>query len=294
MQQLRQKAIWKSILPSQPHNLSLKTHLEVSMFIKNDSKRTDVILALLNIIFFLGMITVNALANILPINGLNTGELSAFYPNLFVPTGLTFSIWGIIYILLFIYVIYALIAAIKGKHDILSIKTQIAFALTCILNGIWIFFWHYKLIVLSELVMLALLITLIYLFLKTDKLGTKGFLKTLAISAPINIYLGWITVATIANTTALLVAKNWGAWGISENIWTITMILIATCITVIMLIKKQGVYYALVVIWAFIGILIKRSADEILYKDITFTLSLSLGILVVVFIYVLIKKRLKS
>lgn len=264
------------------------------MFIKNDSKRTDVILALLNIIFFLGMITVNALANILPINGLNTGELSAFYPNLFVPTGLTFSIWGIIYILLFIYVIYALIAAIKGKHDILSIKTQIAFALTCILNGIWIFFWHYKLIVLSELVMLALLITLIYLFLKTDKLGTKGFLKTLAISAPINIYLGWITVATIANTTALLVAKNWGAWGISENIWTITMILIATCITVIMLIKKQGVYYALVVIWAFIGILIKRSADEILYKDITFTLSLSLGILVVVFIYVLIKKRLKS
>jgi hypothetical protein len=256
----------------------------------HDRKNAHILLAILNILLFAGMITMNALANILPINGLNTGELSAFYPNLFVPAGLTFSIWGLIYILLFIYVIYALVTAIKGNNGTLCIKTQLAFALTCILNAVWILFWHYKLIVWAELIMLALLAALIYLFLKTSKFDTKGVLKTLAISAPINIYLGWITVATIANTAALLVAKNWGAWGISENIWTITMILIATAITVIMLFKKQKICYALVIIWAFIGIYIKRAGADILYKDIIFTLSLSLGILIVVSLYVFIKK----
>lgn len=261
------------------------------MLIQNDSKKTHVILAILNIMFFLGMITVNALANILPINGLNTGELSAFYPNLFVPAGLTFSIWGLIYILLFIYVIYALVIAIKGNKGTLCIKTQLAFALTCILNAVWIIFWHYKLIIWAELIMLALLFTLIYLFLQTSKFDTKGMLKTLAISAPISIYLGWITVATIANTTALLVAKNWGAWGIPENIWTITLILIATGITIIMLFKKQKICYALVIIWALIGIYIKRCSADILYKDIIFTLSLSLGILILVSLFILIKKR---
>ena len=257
----------------------------------HDRKNVHILLAILNILLFAGMITMNALANILPINGLNTGDISAFYPNLFVPAGLTFSIWGLIYLLLFIYVVYALITAIKGKSVILCIKTQLAFALSCIFNGIWIFFWHYKMIIWSEVIMLALLGTLMYLFQKTNKLDTKGFIKTLAISAPINIYLGWITVATIANTTALLVAKNWGAWGIPEHIWTITMILIATGITVIMLFKKQKVCYALVIIWAFIGIYIKRAGADILYKDIIFTLSLSLGILIVVSLYILIKKR---
>ncbi|MCF7832427.1 MAG: tryptophan-rich sensory protein [Candidatus Marinimicrobia bacterium] len=264
------------------------------MHATNEHRNLHVFLAVLNFLLFASMLTINALANILPINGLNTGELSALYPNLFVPTGLTFSIWGLIYLLLFIYVIYALIIALKGTKGVLCIKTQLAFALTCLLNGAWIFFWHYKLIGWAECIMLALLITLIYLFQKTGKLESKGFIKTLAVSAPITIYLGWITVATIANTTALLVAKNWGAWGISENVWTITMILIATSITVIMLIKKQKLCYSLVIIWAFVGIFIKRYNAEILYKDILFTLSVSLGLLVIVSLYALIKKRILS
>lgn len=260
----------------------------------NDHKNLHIFLAALNVLFFAGMITINALANILPINGLNTGEVSAFYPNLFVPAGLTFSIWSVIYILLFIYVFYALLISIRGTKGVLSIKTQLAFALTCLLNGVWIFLWHYKYIVWSEVIMLFFLVTLIYLFQKTNKLDAKGFVKTLAVSAPISIYLGWITVATIANTTALLVEKNWGAWGLSQNVWTITMILIATGITVIMLIKKHKISYSLVVIWAFVGIIIKRYNAEIFHKDIIFTLYLSLGILIIVTLYTLIKKRTQA
>ncbi len=258
---------------------------------KSVSPKQFIMLTIINTVLFFAMITVNALANILPINGLNTGELSALYPNLFVPAGLTFSIWGVIYLLLFIYIVNALVSAIKEKLECLDVKTQLAFAITCILNASWIISWHYKLILLSEFIMLALLVTLIYLFLKTSKLKTKGFLQTLTISAPINIYLGWITVATIANSTALFVAKNWGAWGVPENIWTITLILIAACLTVIMLFKRNNICFALVIIWALIGIWLKRTHADIIHKDIILTVSIAIGLLVILTIYTLIKRK---
>lgn len=242
----------------------------------DQSKRSYVWLAIINILLFAVMITVNALANTLPINGLNTGELSAFYPNLFVPAGLTFSIWGVIYILLFIYVMFALVFSVKGKTDgLISLKTQISFALTCVLNAAWIFLWHYKLIVWSELVMLGLLGALIYLFIQTQSLCVKGWKQCLYVKIPIQVYLGWITVATIANTTALLVAKNWGAWGIPENVWTIIMVLIGAALTLIMLWRYQNIAYAMVVIWAYAGIIIKRASQDVLYSDIIFTASLA-------------------
>ncbi len=252
-------------------------------------------LAILNIVFFAGMIAANAMANALPINGLNTGEVSAFYPNLFVPAGLTFSIWGLIYTLLFIYVIYALVMSVKGTVDgVLNIKTQLAFALTCFLNAGWIFLWHYKLIIWSEIVMILLLITLIYLFLQTEALGSKGWKQCLYVKIPVRVYLGWITVATIANTTALLVAKNWGAWGISENAWTVTMILIGAAVTVVMLFRHRNIAYTLVVIWAYTGIIIKRASADVPYKDIIFTSSLVIGLLLVLMLYNIIKKIPKA
>lgn len=255
-------------------------------------KRTHVSLAILNVLLFAGMITVNALANALPLNGLNTGELSAFYPNLFVPAGLTFSIWGLIYTLLFIYVLFALIMSLKGTiSGILTIKSQLAFAATCLLNSAWIFMWHYKLIVWSEIMMLSLLFSLIFLFYQTQNFCVKGWKKCLYVKIPVQVYLGWITVATIANTTALLVAKNWNAWGIPDNVWTITMILVGAAVTVLVLWRSHSIAYALVVIWAYTGIIIKRAAQDVLYKDIIFTSALSIGLILVVVVYLLFKKR---
>jgi hypothetical protein len=86
--------------------------------VKNSGKgeiimRQRFFLSILNLLGFLGTIIVNGLANALPINNRTTGELSDQYPNLFVPAGLTFSIWGLIYILLAIFVVYQLIIVIK-------------------------------------------------------------------------------------------------------------------------------------------------------------------------------------
>ncbi|MBN2780420.1 MAG: tryptophan-rich sensory protein [Candidatus Marinimicrobia bacterium] len=254
-------------------------------------KTRHVLLASLNILFYAGMLAVNALANALPINGLDTGDVSAQYPNLFVPAGITFSIWALIYLLLFFYVVYGLYVSLTDTFDgVITLKTQIIFSLTCLVNAGWIFLWHYKLIFLSELAMLLFLALLIRLFLDTEKLKLHGFIKAVAVKIPVSVYLGWITVATIANTTALLVARNWGAWGIPENIWTMIMMTAALVLAVLMLYKRGNIAYSLVVAWALIGIILKRTAQEYVYLDIVTAAYAILAVLTVLIVITLIKR----
>lgn len=186
----------------------------------------------INWIFFVSVILVNALANILPINGYNTGQVSGFYPNYFVPAGFTFSIWGIIYLLLFTYTIAFTYYTIKSdkfpKVQAYLNKTNTLFLVTCILNGAWIFAWHYLQVELSVLIMLFFLTALCKIFIESNKFvqllkPTQVFL----LITPFTIYLGWISVATIANFTALFVKISWNGFGIEALYWSSLMVLIA-------------------------------------------------------------------
>jgi len=210
-------------------------------------------------LLFVGVIAVNALANILPINGYNTGQISAFYPNAFVPAGFTFSIWGVIYLLLLSYTIgytfYSLKrqAYPKAYRFIEHVNTY--FLLTCIFNMAWIVAWHYLQIELSVLIMLLFLSTLIQLFLKTKSMAHDlNLIQRFILQTPFIVYLGWISVATIANITALLVAYKWTALSIAPVYWSAAMILIAIVLAAVMLIKFKAVPFALVVAWALWGI----------------------------------------
>ncbi|MDZ7796133.1 MAG: tryptophan-rich sensory protein [Candidatus Marinimicrobia bacterium] len=257
-----------------------------------NNKKGSIIMSVINIVLFLGMVTVNGLANGLPLNGINTGELSALYPNLFVPAGITFSIWALIYLLLLLFVANNLYLSLTGKEEVLiPVKAQIAFALTCLFNAGWIFLWHYKLIFFSLLAMLALLVSLIYLFLRIDEMHIKNIWNRIAVQLPVSIYLGWISVATIANVTALLVSLNWGGWGISENVWTIIMMVAGLILAILMLANRKCIAYSLVFIWAYTGIIIKRGGQEIIHKDIVFTAYAAIVILLILVISTVLKYR---
>ena len=205
----------------------------------------------LNLVFFAAMVYMNYLANALPLNNRTTGELSDAYPNLFVPAGITFSIWGIIYLLIAIFCVVQFLPA----GNTVSLKMGWLFALSCLLNGLWIVAWHYQKLPFSLLIMAALLIVLIYInvILRDMPYGV--------IKATFGIYLGWICIATIANVTALLVSYSWNGFGIPEQVWTIVMIAIGTLIVILALMRFNNPFIGLAVIWAFAGIIIKRSAD---------------------------------
>jgi hypothetical protein len=218
----------------------------------------------ISLLFFGAMVYMNYLANSLPLNGKTTGQLSDAYPNLFVPAGITFSIWGVIYLLLAVYCVVQFLPASKE----IAAGISWLFIISCALNGFWIVAWHYQKLPFSLLIMIGLLVTLILINLQIKDLPV-GVMK-----AAFGIYLGWICIATIANVTALLVSIGWGGMGISEEAWTIIMIAAGTLIVSLAIMRFENPFIGLSVVWAFTGIIIKRSAD---YRSIV--IAAALGIL---------------
>jgi hypothetical protein len=226
-----------------------------------NKSRSVLILSILNLLGFLGTVVVNALANILPINNITTGALSDLYPNLFVPAGLTFAIWGLIYVLLGIFVIYPLVPRVRRDPQKVEFVQRIGslFFISCLANIGWIFAWHYQIVPLSLVLMLILLGCLLAIYVRLN-VGKSEATKAekYFVHVPFSVYLGWITIATIANVTALLVNINWNTWGLGEQFWAVAVIVVGIAIALSALFTRKDIYYSLVVDWALIGILLKR------------------------------------
>ncbi|SDJ96805.1 hypothetical protein [Natronincola ferrireducens] len=222
-------------------------------------------LALLNVLAFLGTIIMNLLANLLPINNITTGEVAALYPNLFTPAAITFSIWGLIYTLLGIFTVYQLIVAFKPQETAKTFVDRIGlwnFVLG-IGNMLWILAWHYQYIGISVIIMLIMLTSLIIIY---RRLGigktSKKKAEVLLVDINFSVYLGWISIATIANITTFLVAINWDGFGISPVVWTIIVMTVGVVLGLLFILLYRDIFYALVVDWALLGIYLKRTAEE--------------------------------
>ncbi|MCF7940812.1 MAG: hypothetical protein K9M84_04320 [Spirochaetia bacterium] len=218
-------------------------------------------LAFGNDVSLIAVLAVNALANILPINGVNTGQVSDSYPNLFTPIGFTFSIWGVIYVLLIIFAVYQSYLAFHPVHPDKSAVRQIGpwFMISSAANLAWILCWHYGFIGFSLIIMLVILASLIMIYLRLS-IGTLVVrnLVRYFIHIPMSIYLGWIAVATIANISALLASMDWNGFGIPESFWTALVITAAVVLALISMKRYHDIYYAAVASWALIGIAAKH------------------------------------
>lgn len=234
---------------------------------------------LLMTIAYIGIITINALANILPLNGQTTGEISNRLPVLFTPAGYVFSIWSVIYILLAVWIVGFWIRYKKG--EVPSSKITLFFTLSAVFNIAWLYLWHYEFFAWSVLAIFAYLASLIALYLQYSNSERK-----LTERLPISVNMGWLSVATIANTSFVLTHYNWSGWGLSDQLWTVIMLTVATALALHIRFHHSDIPYALVFIWAFIGIAVKHGTNELLVTTASLFLSgvILTGIL-------LIKKR---
>jgi len=218
---------------------------------------------IVNIFFTLLTLTVNGLANALPINGKGTGEISDQFNIYFVPEGYVFIIWGVIYLALLAFTVYQ---ALGGQRES-SLLRRISpwYWLACAANSVWIFLWHYEIFPATLVAMVTLLVSLIviYLALRNSDMST---VDRIWIKLPFSIYLGWITVATVANVTQVLYYFEWAGWGISEQTWGAIMLIVATLIGLGMLMRECDIAFNLVLVWAFIGIAVKHS-DTVLVSN---------------------------
>jgi Ca2+/Na+ antiporter len=210
----------------------------------------------------IALLVVNGLANALPLNGQTTAEISDRFDVYFVPAGYVFAIWGVIYLALIAYSIYQALPA-QREHPRLR-RIGWPYVVSCAANVAWLFLWHYEIFRWTIVAMAALLLLLIAIYLILDIGRSRvSTAETWLARIPFSIYLGWITVATIANAASLLDYLNWSGWGIAPEWWAVIMLVVAAIIATLVSLTRGDVAYILVIVWAFAGIGVKQSATTL-------------------------------
>ena len=243
---------------------------------KDITRQVSVVLALII------TIVVNILSNTLPFNNLTAPEIADSFDVYFVPAGYVFSIWSLIYLGLIAYAVFQILPAQRENPRLR--QTGWWFVLSCAANSVWLFLWHYGYFALSVIAMLTLLISLIAIYLRLgagQQVVARG--ERWLVQLPFSIYLGWVTVATIANVTAFLDSIDWNGFGISPEIWTFIMLVVAVVVAGLMAYSRQDIAYLLVLIWAFIGIGVEQS-DTLQVANAAYIAAAAVAIFVVLVI----------
>ncbi|MFJ7929673.1 TspO/MBR family protein [Peribacillus sp. NPDC096448] len=239
------------------------------------------LISIINLIFYLFVVTMNFLANFLPLNGQTSGKISDKLDVLFTPAGYVFSIWGLIYFLLAIWVFRQFLSKYQNSP---AYKASFPwFALSCVLNVAWLLAWHYEHLLLSVFIIIALLVTLMIIYTSIKKVGHTTFDLF-----PFSVYTGWVSVATIANISYYLTYIKWDGFGVSRLNWTIFLQIAATTLAFVFAGKNRDWCYPLVFVWAFIGIGIRNSGAYPIITDISYILA---AITFIVSITIFIKNR---
>jgi TspO/MBR family len=215
-------------------------------------------LRILNIVAFIVTLVVNYLSNALPINGINTADISNKYYNEFAPAGVTFTIWGVIYSLLIGLMIWQFVNLNDAKNKAIS-QFSPYFIANCLLNAAWLFSWHYELFALSVALMIGILYTLVQL----NRIEFKEFSSDLTTKwlpqSAFGVYLGWICIATIANITTFLVSINFNKFGLTDTFWTGTVIGVGSITAAMLVVRYKNIFIGFAVIWALIGIVLRQN-----------------------------------
>ena len=218
-----------------------------------------------NIAAFIAVVIINGLASATSIiGGRNTAQVSNSFPTLITPAGYVFSIWGIIYILLGVFVVYQALPSQKGKG--FQSKIGWLFVLSSLLNCIWLFLWQFEFLILTVPIMFLLLASLIFIYVRVGigKINAPSIEK-LAVHVPFSVYLGWITIASIANVATTIVSLNWGSFGLSAEIWAGLIVILLLIITTIVIATRKDIAYTLVIIWALVGIGFNHSSNQAVF-----------------------------
>jgi hypothetical protein len=237
----------------------------------------DTVRQITNLLSVVLALTVNILASALPLNGQNTGEISDRFQVYFVPAGYVFAIWGVIYLGWIAFTIFQFQPAQKENQRLR--RLGYLFAISNIANAAWLFCWHYNLFGLSVLVMLVLLRLLLASYLRLNVNQTPvSPLEYWSVDVLFSVYLGWITVATVANITDWLYFIGWDGFGIPAQTWAVIMLAVASLLGLGMATTRRDVGYLAVLVWAFVGIAVKQTSAPLVVTSAWIAAALMAGL----------------
>jgi len=243
----------------------------------------------INVVVFVVIVAVNGLAGSTTLlNGRTSGDVSDLYPTLVTPAGYTFSIWGLIYTLLLVFIVYQVLP--RNREQSFLRQVSFLFALSGMLNVLWLFLWHYELITFSVMLMFALLATLIAIYLRLNiGRAVVSLGERVCVHVPFSVYLGWITVAAIANVAAALTFVGWDGGGIDGVTWALLVIVVALLITLAVIATRKDAAYSLVIAWALAGIMTKQIENQ----TIVLTAEVSISIVLIAIVVMVLVSRLR-
>lgn len=219
-----------------------------------------------NVVAYVLTLVVNGLAVALPLNGNSTGELSDRFPVLVTPANYVFSIWSLIYILLGAFTLYQALPRNRSDADLRSIGYLPVLAGA--FNALWLVCWHYELFALTVPVMLTLLGTLIAIHVRLRDARAGSRAQRWLVALPFSVYLGWITVATIANVSQMLDWAGFDGAPLSREAWALIVLAAGVVIAALMLVREADWAFALVIVWAYAGIAVKQSVPAAVWGAI--------------------------
>ncbi len=231
-------------------------------------------------------LTVNGLANALPLNGVTTGEISDTFDTFFVPAGYVFSIWGLIYIGLIALTIFQALPAQRENPRLVRAGWWLVAA--NLANAAWMFLWHYQQFALTLIAMLTLLASLLNIYVSIQKSKQSlSIVERLTVNLPISVYLGWISVATIANFSDVLSYFNWGQFGLSATTWMVILLAVVSALAWAMSLRQRDAAYLAVLLWALAGIGNKFPASGI----VTTSIWVSFGLVAFAFVWAIFPRK---
>jgi hypothetical protein len=221
------------------------------------------VLQILNVVALVATLIMNFVAqsDLVPNTVGALGESRAIF---FLPAGYVFAIWGVIYIGLIGFAIYQArpVAVEKGIVD----RVGIWFIVSNIANSVWVILFVYNYIWISTAVIVVLLFSLIMIY-RNLGIGVRevDWQEQWAAHIPFSIYLGWVSVATVANLSAALYESGYelSFLGINADLWAAIMMAVAAVLAFVMLYFRRDLAYALVVIWAVVGIYARPFDTEV-------------------------------
>lgn len=249
-------------------------------------------LAIIDLILFLISLGVNYLGASGAINNMSQKDVSLKYTTLITPANFAFSIWGLIYSLIFITLVYFIIKSndIKISRGIEIISPL--FIITCIFNIFWIISFSYELIALSSIFILAILISLMLLIEKINKFRDEISKNLLGLT--FTLYASWVFIASIINISVFLTKINWSGFGISYSVWTIIILIIAILLVSLYSYIYKNAIFPSGVAWGFFAIYSSYNNGKFtppLSNQIMSILILGIGVYLLVMLIVFIKNN---
>ena len=189
------------------------------------------------------------------------GALSATATTV-APATTAFSIWSVIYLGLIAYAVYQVLPAQRAttRHRRLGYWV----AASMLLNAGWLFaavqlgsVW------LAAAVIVVLVLVLARIFVICFHTASGGWVDAIVTDGTLGLYLGWVSVATVANIAAALVDSGFDGFDFTAGFWSAVVLGFAALVGVALAFAGRGrIAPALSLSWGLAWIAVGRLTGE--------------------------------